>query len=319
VSREVNAMENTIRRVLVTLDGSPLARQAVPFAAYVARKADAPLHLLRVQLGWNTLSFGSASALRIAEERRKVEYTQAQQELVEISDELEAQGIRAERHLRVGDPGAEIVEALQEQQIELLVMSTHGRAGVERALFGSVAEHVIHAARIPILLIPPACAVEWSHQERLRLLVTLDGSPLAEDVLPAVGKVANLLQAELELIRVVEQREWPAERMEAEQYLQRMTLPLRADGTVQARVMEGAPATAIAAYARESGADVIAMATHGHRGLARLVMGSVTASTLLQAHLPILVVRPTRLAPSEEDPVPDASPQQVDLARTVDA
>jgi nucleotide-binding universal stress UspA family protein len=307
-----------MERVLVPLDGSPLAREAIPFAAYISRRMGGQLHLLRVHPGWNTQFVGNASALRIGDARRKEEHAQAAQELAEVAQELQNEEIPTTSSIRVGEAGPEILEALEEQQIDLLVMSTHGRSGVQRALFGSVAEYVIHAAHIPILLIPPECAVDWRMRERLRILVTLDSSSYAEAILPSANAMARQLRSELELLQVVEPRERPGERMEAERYLQRTASGYRVPTGVQAHVVEGTPAEAIAAYAREKEIDLIAMATHGHRGLARLVMGSVTSATLQQAHLPILVVRPNGLASSAEIQNPEAELETARPSRTAD-
>ena len=311
-------VDQPVRRVLVTLDGSPLAKKAVPFAAHLARLANAPVQLLRVHPDWNAWLLGNQSVLHLARERRELAHTQAVQELAETARELEDQGIPTDTLVRAGDPGSVIAEVLEQHQVDLLVMSTHGRSGVERMLFGSVAEQVLHVARVPILLIPPECAVDWTDQEHLRILVALDGSPRSEAVLPAAGTIARSLNAELHLLSVVGPRLRSADRKKLEQYLHRVASGLLANDRVRSHVAEGAAVSAITAYAREHQIDLIAMSTHGHRGLARLVMGSVTAATLLQANVPVLVVRPTRLERSAEDPIADSNQPMADEERIVD-
>lgn len=140
----------------------------------------------------------------------------------------------------------------------------------------------------------------------------LDGSAFAEEVLAPARELSEVLGAELLLLRVVEssgilrsaEDDLDAFRTpranqqlaEARHYLEDFAGRVWATGmAVATRVVVGPPATSIAEVARESGADLIAMATHGRGGLARLVLGSVAMGTLQQASAPLLLVRPAGL------------------------
>jgi len=141
-----------------------------------------------------------------------------------------------------------------------------------------------------------------------RILVPLDGSELAEQVLPGVIELANCTGAEIVLIRVpdfpVYEYLMPAAdlttpmqelaRDQASQYLDRVSSDLRATGLhVRTQVVyDGAVYSTILETAKEMKVDLIAMSTHGRSGLARLVMGSVADDVVHHAELPVLLVRP---------------------------
>lgn len=143
------------------------------------------------------------------------------------------------------------------------------------------------------------------------LLVTLDGTPRAETVIPHAVDIARTMGAEISLLRVVEavNSDW-SERgaigkgqeaestirtmftEQAESYLARLTEEVRRAGIgANAVVRQGPPARTIVGYAHESSADAIAMATHSRRGLNRLMFGSVAEYVLHESSLPVLLVR----------------------------
>jgi nucleotide-binding universal stress UspA family protein len=174
-----------------------------------------------------------------------------------------------------------------------------------------VADEVLRHSQTPVLLVPPHGERAWPTDRPLRVLVPLDGSALAEEALTTAELVAGAFGAELMLLRVVEPPVYPlygdgyayipfdedAELADAERYLQTQALRLRAAGTTtRTRTAIGQPSTVLAAVARDEQADVIAMATHGRGGLARLVMGSVATGALQRATVPLLLTRPAALA-----------------------
>lgn len=128
-----------------------------------------------------------------------------------------------------------------------------------------------------------------------RILVPLDGSALAEAILPLAGTLARAHRAELLLLRAVPPRSDRAEpeEREARTYLARLSERLhdRSLETVRVLVPHGKPDLAIAEAAAERHVDLIAMTTHGRTGLSRLLLGSVAESVVRQAPAPVLVVR----------------------------
>jgi nucleotide-binding universal stress UspA family protein len=178
-------------------------------------------------------------------------------------------------------------------------------------VYGSVADEILRHAEVPVLLIPPTIDHVWPADRPMTILVPLDGSALAEEALASVGLLAERPGARLHLLRVVEPPSYTfygegyayvpldeaAELQGARDYLNEVAGRLVASGTsVEVEVTIGLPSAVIPRVAQEQQADVIAMATHGRGGLARLVLGSVATGTLQRAHVPLLLTRPTALA-----------------------
>lgn len=155
------------QRILLTLDGSPLAALAIPHAAALARAFSAEITVLRVIGDLHDRGLHHVPESLLAEVQA---YTEALQErwIAEIARDqqaivadLIAEGVQATAAVEQGDPADTILNYAAEHQSELIVMSTHGRTGVRRFLYGSVAEKVLQGAVCPVLLIralaaPPA-------------------------------------------------------------------------------------------------------------------------------------------------------------------
>ena len=284
--------------ILVPLDGSPLAERALPFAERLARGTKARLVLTRVV---------PISRLPNVEETVA---TAAQEYLERIASCLAGTGLISQTALLHGEPPTEILEAAHIHSADLVIMCTHGRSGIGRWLYGSVADAVIRLATLPVMLVPPELSVVWAANEPARILVPLDGSELSEMALGPAAELASCLGAELLLTQVVP---WPPivygdpvellpyepeeQLAEARSYLDEVAARLRQSG---ARVrhredVAQTPAAAIVRLVQEEHVDLVAMATHGRNGLARVVLGSTTTGTLQRADVPLLVVRPTGL------------------------
>ncbi len=146
-------------RILVPLDGSHLAEAALAPAAEVAKRFDAKLYLLQVlplegapQLeGWKA---------EIPEEEAELERKQselyecaANEYLTHVINKLAAAGIAAEAVVTMGDAADAILDCLKREEISLLVISSHGRGGLGRLIFGSIAEKVLHGTRVSVLVV----------------------------------------------------------------------------------------------------------------------------------------------------------------------
>jgi nucleotide-binding universal stress UspA family protein len=232
----------------------------------------------------------------IAAARQHVEFVRAASDLQSIAEQLREIGVRAEAQITPGSPAAVILQQAEARAVDLIVMSTQSmssdrESGVNRWLDGSVAEDVLRASEVPVLLVPSACEREWSATQRVRIVLTLDGSPLSEQVLSPSTALADILRAEVILARVTESLAGD-ESAEAESYLQRIARTVQRSGLdVTVRVVAGAPGTAVATLARTVSADLIAMATRGRGGIARALLGSVAAEVVKRAVTPVLLVR----------------------------
>jgi nucleotide-binding universal stress UspA family protein len=205
---------------------------------------------------------------------------------------------------------------------DLVVLSTHGRGPLARFWLGSVADELVRRLPMPILAVrpqeepaEPPKAAPFRH-----ILIPLDGSPLAEEIIEPALALGMLGEAEYTLLRFISptilggvsfsdmggmlvdetllrrlEEAHEAARREAETYLQRTAARLRErTSRVHTHVHDSEqPALAILAQAREVKADLIAIATHGRGGLNRLLLGSVADKVLRGASVPVLLDHPS--------------------------
>lgn len=138
------------RRALVPLDGSMIAEAIVPFILEIAGPLDMEVALLRVILPTPPVMVegGGAMVVDDVEQLR----ARAEEYLASVAAGLRARGVRATTQVRFGDAVGEILAGAREAGADLIAMTTHGRGGLGRLLFGSVAEAVLRQAEIPVFL-----------------------------------------------------------------------------------------------------------------------------------------------------------------------
>jgi nucleotide-binding universal stress UspA family protein len=288
--------------ILLPLDGSQLAEQALPHAEWLAQRLAARVVLTRV-LPIVTPT-GEVDDLAVA--------TSGRAYIDQIAARLSEHGLDCASVLPTGLPAAEILDQARASSADLIAMATHGRSGPSRWLYGSVADAVLRDSPIPVLLVPPHVVPPAPIDQALRFVVPLDGSALGETALTPATELARRLGAELVLVQIVL---WPPllygdsselmyidpEQMlgAARDYLAEIATRLQPtlEKTIRVRAELGRPTpAAIAGIADEEHASLIAMSTHGRSGLARLVLGSVASGTLQRANVPLLLTRPKTLA-----------------------
>lgn len=209
--------------------------------------------------------------------------------------------------VEIGDPAAVIIDVAAKQQFDLICMTTHGYSGFTRWMLGSVTERVLRAAPCPVMVVREPQAIE-------HVLVTLDGSTLAERALSPGLEVARRLGARVTLLQVATIVPIPQDSIyqlemsdqtvsdylasstidHAQLYLQSVAGRLQDSGLdVATDVVEGFAAQGILDYAAMNDVDLIVMATHGRTGLRRWAYGSVTEKVLHGGQFSLLVVRST--------------------------
>ncbi|MFN2242410.1 MAG: universal stress protein [Anaerolineae bacterium] len=137
-------------KIVVALDGSPLAEQALPHAVAHAERFGAELALLKVLEPLPEVTYSSPAAVRTAEE---MSAQIARDYLEGLAAGLNEQGIQVQVVTLEGKPYVQIVRYAEEEQADLLVMSTRGQSGFSRWLLGSVADRVVRGATVPVLLV----------------------------------------------------------------------------------------------------------------------------------------------------------------------
>ena len=298
--------------ILVPLDGSPVSEVALPYAEALARRTHGRLILVRAAHG---------PALHAEPEHQQFSRVEsAQVYLEQMSQALAARGVtELETGVPYGQAAAWIVDEAALRGADLIVMGTHARTGTDRWVHGSVAESVVRHASVPVFLVHAesgaASATQFAQDGR-SIVAPLDGSSLAEAALPAAVDLARVVRGRLILLAVVPKPGDPvigaagmgvylgddqAQRVaDSDEYLRRMQVQLRADGlAIETLVARGDAATEIAAAARRYASTAIVMATHGHTGLARAIVGSVAGEVLRASNCPVVMIRPAEL-PAED-------------------
>lgn len=236
----------------------------------------------------------------------------AKTRLGEIAKRLKSKVTDVDTRVVFGKPAEKIIEFAEAEGADLIAMSTHGRNMIGRGLLGSVTDKVLHATRLPVLTISPDKAKVYGDAARgiTNVIVPLDGSELAEGVLPYVEDIATRMSLSVLLVRVLGHGGTFApyseglaylddsridETLEAEftDYLGGVAERFKAKGIKVAwKIMRGAPAICITDLARETSNNMIALATHGRSGLTRWVLGSVAEGVIRATGDPVLVVPP---------------------------
>lgn len=296
-----------LRAILVPLDGSPLAEQALPVAARLARATDAALHLVHVHspASPNPISIEGMPVVddqmrSLAAEHERVYLERA---AATLAAELKPICTRLE-----GPIVQTLTSYTRDIRAGLIVMTSHGRSGFAHLWLGSVAEGIARVSGTPLLLLRPGADGQLVDRPFRRVLVPLDGSPLAEEILPHAQALASVDGGTLELLRVVatlpvpesmpfherfrlDARAVAAERAEAERYLQELVARLGA--SARAQVIEAdQPARAILDTANSLNADLVAVTTHGRSAVRSVALSSVTDKVLRAVHVPLLILRP---------------------------
>jgi nucleotide-binding universal stress UspA family protein len=310
--------------IVVPLDGSELSEKALPYALRFAKTLDLNLTLLRVV---EIPDFpGDPLQKQHLQEAAKYltgikNWLLSDQESLKFSNQLDI-------CVLLGDPADEICRYVREEELALLVMTTHGRSGLSRVLTGSVTGKVLHKLHNPILLVRPfgqmtnqtlpelleAQDEPYANtflENGIRILMPLDQSEKAETALEPAFELARKFNAPLYLLKVNSPlepvtytdavtlafspeeliRREGQEREAARAYLGQIAQSAQKEGVETViEALTGNPAEEIMRYANLVDPDLIIMATHARGELGRLIFGSVANRVLQTSHLPVLMV-----------------------------
>jgi nucleotide-binding universal stress UspA family protein len=320
--RQLRTGQLQIRHIVVPMDFSGYARQALTCAVPLAHKCRAKISLVHVVQpptvsAWRGIPGGGHYLNMQAHNLVAVAETQ----LDDLATQLLPNDVRGRTIVREGNAGAEVVAVAKHLKANLIVLSNTGRSGLRRILLGSTAERIVRHAHCPVLTVRrkqsgPAMRL-LSLEKPLytddlpwkRLLVPLDFSPTSLRALKIAVPLAKASAASLILLNVVEPNPYPtgtesallvapdSEVMQAAEkglpQIARRFIPksVRANMLVQ----RGRAADVIVETAEKNKVDLIVLSTHGHTGLERLLMGSVAEQVVRHAKCPVFVVRKPRI------------------------
>ncbi len=328
-----------IRKLLIPLDGSSLAEQAIGQACAIARGANATLDVVQV------VEPPLAAEIPV----RGPTWSEAHTYIESIADEIESGATIPTTHAALtGEVTEMICRRAMDTEADLIVMTSRGRTGFGRAVLGSIADGVVRRSFIPVLLMHPAATFAGKFQQRhtfRRILVPLDGSAASQEILPAANDLARAVDAQIQLLRVVQPvpvfaydvtgvslggppiyqpallDDLATTRLcdDADEQLAAIarTLEDRSGVAVGTQVVVAdSVATAIINFARGHHIDGIAMATHG-RGASRLIIGSVADKVLRHSGMPLLLRRPPLAADPQLQLNEEAVAQQLPMLATM--
>ena len=300
-------------KIMVPTDGSGFDREAIRVALRIAEKSGAKVRLVRVVSSAKLL--GTATPFDGVE--LSLEALQTERNTVQSDLEALAAECMSTSNANIGvdlldGPIAEILEGYaQRNKFDLIVISSHGRGGMSRLSLGSVTDSLIRHTQIPVLVVKsvPSYLNPRASDAFGRIIVPLDGSTLAEQILPRVRLLAKLEQSDVTLLHVLapqnqlhEERAdltppwWDRHIAVSKEYLTGIEARMRREGlpvATEVVVGENVP-RAICDYATSQRADLIAIATHGRGGLARMIRGCVADAVTRSSRISMLVFRPEK-------------------------
>jgi nucleotide-binding universal stress UspA family protein len=297
-------------KILVPLDGSKTAEKVLPYARYLADKFKVPVELLAVVDIAEVASHMASEKARFLDTiiddavRRLTSY------LGSVATTFADTDVRCS--VEKGKAEDTIIEEAATDKAMLITMATHGRSGLNRFLLGSVAEKVLRGMANPLLLIRATEEAKSEGEAMLKsIIVPLDGSELAEGVLPMAAGMAKKLDLEVELFRTYHipynvyggdegfyagnyEELLAGVRDEAAQYLDKKAADLKNLGVAKVTCVtkEGLAADEIILLGQKTPDNLIAMSSHGRSGVKRWVLGSVAEAVVRHCGDPVLITRP---------------------------
>ena len=292
--------DGMFRSVLVPTDGSAGAEATIDHAIGLTRRGDGAVHALYV------VDIGSEPAGLASDEREELyapSERRGREATIRVTDRAEQQGLDAAREVREGVPHRAILEYVDEHDVDLVVMGTHGRTGADRSRLGSTTERVIALADVPVVSVrltedddsvPPDGRYD-------RIVIPTDGSDHAERAAETALEVAQRYDADVHTVYVVDSTTYDLEdaprsivgllkeggRNATEAVAD---LARERDLDVTTSLRRGKPAAELLEYASNVDADLVAMGTRGEAVGSGRLLGSTTARVVRRSPVPVLTV-----------------------------
>ena len=288
-----------LKKILIPLDGSELGELALVYAKELAGALN-----LQVQLTF------------VVEHRNKETSQVFENYLDKVAERLRTQVKRTNQESEIntvvlnGEPASALIEYSKKEGVDLLIIMSHGQSGIMPWVMGGTASKVVQRSQVPVLVVRASEALSRRRPIQVfkKILLPLDGSPMGEAALPYVKIIAQALDCEVILLRVVEAvqkiytvggidhfvySDQQIERMknEAQQYLEKISRQFE-KVKISNVLRIGDAAREIVKVSDEEKVNLIAMSSHGKSGITQWVMGSVSSKVLQAGKTPILLVRP---------------------------
>ena len=288
--------DQTRERILVPLDGSKNAENAIPMAALMMKVFDWDIEFVQARQDGSEEAEGGAPETDVFEKYAMARGAKA--------------GIPAERSratVLAGAAASAVLDAADAAGVRGIVLASHGRGGFRAAIFGSVADRIIRGATIPVLVVP---GVGGPPVEISQLLVSLDGSDVSERALGPARRIAKTLGAKLALVRAYQPvppaaAAYPYLPPDIPQQMGEAAATYvkgKAEAGEHSVIVQGDAASGIVAAANDLDADLIVMSSHGKGFSRRFLVGSTTDRVMHEVHRPLLIIPPDREEPAANAP-----------------
>ena len=278
------------KNVLVPLDGSEESTSILDYARHLLARESLAVTFLRVIECSESHAQDPAYLTHPRHWKDRRPLAEARRAFAGLSGTSNAE-------LRFGDPATEILRELVDGDHDAVLLNWHGNRWLGRPVAESVANRVLLSSPVPILYFPfpvPAAGIGAPPTPRHfdRMLVMLDGSPEAEEILPCAERMARTLGSDLHLFQAVRPGEGEAvRRCDADRYLSGLARRLGSRGVVcEVQVRTGPARQTVVELLKEGNFDALAMATHARSGLAHVFLGSLAKELLRSARIPVLTL-----------------------------
>ena len=291
------------KRLIIPLDGSRLSEAVLPTAVYLAQKLQAEITLVHV--------IERNAPKQVHGEPHLSQPAEAEAYIAGVRRRLVPSGIPVEMHVHtvaIADVARSIVDHAKEFESDLVMMCTHGRSGLRKLLFGSIAQQVV-ALKVPVLLVRPGESGGAPIPTGKPFMLPLDGTQIREAALPVAAALAQACGTALKLLMVVPTLDTlpetpsrillPATTQEmlalayedAGKYTAALITRLAGQGIeVNAEIRRGDATEIIAKEAYRLGVDLIIMGTVARTGMDAFWSGSVAPKVSDRTHLPLLLI-----------------------------
>lgn len=289
-------------RILFPTDGSDGENRALEHVLDIASAHGSTVHLL------NVADTTRDSLTRIQGEVVDVLEREGKDILEEVAERARERDVETVSTVIQGEPYRTIVEYADEYDVDLIVMPTHGRRGLQRLLLGSTTERVVRRAEVPVLTIRPDAAEP--HYPYRDVLVPTDGSESATEALSVAADVATEADAALYVLSAITYQTLGIDvrsdiqtamlEESAEDIVEEATELAKRAGVEQVHgVVEYGSSVheAVLSFLEEREVDLVVVGTHGRTGFDRYLLGSVAEALVRTSPVPVLTVRP----PESED------------------
>jgi nucleotide-binding universal stress UspA family protein len=294
-----------MKNILIPLDGSQLAETVLPLASMLANLSHARMILFHV--------IEQKPPDTVHGEKHLTDHQEASAYLTKIAQGLPT-GVTVDQHVHSSaekDVAQSIVDHSNELGVDLVVMCAHGQSGLQKRIFGNIAQQVLSMGNVPVLLLSPEKELAEESCQCQTILVPLDGDPEHEAGLDMAVGLSQFCQAKIHLVMVIHE----ISTLPGEEAASAVLLPSAASALldieceegelylveiigrlldkqiqVTGEVCRGDPAKEIIRAARDNQVDMIVLGTHSKSAMDAFWSGSVTPKIATQTHLPLLLV-----------------------------